>query len=112
MVENCDTVSISLPKDLMALLEEESNGVHGRKSAIIQEELYNRKQRKQHEGSVKHAFIFFLISIILTLCVFAFLLLPDSMSFLPVLLLTALSSIVLCFMGMFYSFKKRSVVKI
>lgn len=107
MAENCNPLSISLPQDLQGLLEEETHGVHGKKSAIIQEELYNRYSRKKHIlVTEKHALIFLSLSIMMVLGVFCFLLLPSSISFLPILLLIALASVILCFIGMFFSFKK------
>ena len=107
MAENCNTLSISLPKDLQDLLEEETQGVHGKKSAIIQEELYNRYRRRKHIlATEKHALIFLSLSIMMVLGVFSYLLLPSSISFLPILLFIALVAVILCFAGMFLSFKK------
>jgi len=107
MAENCNTLSISLPKDLQDKLEEETQGVHGKKSAIIQEELYNRYKRRKHIITAeKHALIFLSLSIMMVLGVFSFLLLPSSMSFLPILLFIALVAVILCFAGIFFSFKK------
>ena len=106
MAENCSTLSISLPKDLQDLLEEETQGMHGKKSAIIQEELYNRYKRKHIIAAEKHALIFLSLSIMMVLGVFSFLLLPSSISFLPILLFIALVAVILCFAGIFFSFKK------
>lgn len=108
MIENCDSLSVSLPEDLKDFLEQESMELHMKKSSIVQEELYKRKHRKKNARYEQMAYVFLLFAIGVTLWFFTLLILPEI--FFSIFMTIGLISIIAGYVG-FYLIYKKGVLK-
>lgn len=107
MAENCNPLSISITKDLSNFLDRESKELHLSKSAIVQEELYRRKNRKKNIAGEQLALTLLLMSIGVTLWFFSMVLLSTTdLIFMPLMSL-ALVALIFGYISFFLIYRKR-----
>jgi len=111
MAENYTTISLSIPPDLNTFLEHEAIRCNTKKSCIMQEELYNRKERVKNEGKDKIFFPLILLLMGLSLLCFSIFLIPIMFIAFFALGILGLVSLLTGYVGIYAIFKEKRLVK-
>lgn len=111
MAENYTAISLSVPPELNDFLEQEAIRCNTKKSCIMQEELYNRKERVKNEGKDRMFFPLILLLMGLGLLCFSIFLIPIMFIAFFALGILGLVALLTGYIGVYTIFKEKRMAR-